>query len=127
MGHVNLILHELEIETEDEPTQVPQVTQESDQYSLPSNWGISNKGEPMSPTAMAIKFKEHNKNRRKASSWVIGQGEGPSISLGQAAQKQNKVEIPQEEKKKAQKVRPSLGNTIKGKHDPWNAHRRILA
>ncbi|EUC65737.1 hypothetical protein RSOL_452840, partial [Rhizoctonia solani AG-3 Rhs1AP] len=78
-----------EPEIDDEPTQVPRLARAPgpDRYSLPSNWGFSTEGEPMSPTAMAMKLREQNRKRRKASSWVIGQGEGPSVSLGQAAQK----------------------------------------
>ncbi|KAG8746957.1 hypothetical protein FRC11_012529 [Ceratobasidium sp. 423] len=49
---------ELELE-EDEPTQVPQ----------------------------AIHIPKPDQHRHKASSWIRGQGDGPSISLGQAAQK----------------------------------------
>ncbi|KAG8685684.1 hypothetical protein FRC11_010221 [Ceratobasidium sp. 423] len=79
---------EPEIE-EDEPTQVPRAIHvpKPDWYSLPGDWGFSASGDPMSLTTMARRLKEQNRNRHKASSWIRGQGDGPSISLGQAAQK----------------------------------------
>ncbi|KAG8689120.1 hypothetical protein FRC11_004054 [Ceratobasidium sp. 423] len=77
---------------EDEPTQVPRAIHvpKPDWYLLPGDWGFSASGDPMSPTTMAQQLKEQNRHCRKASSWIRGQGDGPSISLGQAAQKASK-------------------------------------
>ncbi|KAG8699712.1 hypothetical protein FRC11_013535, partial [Ceratobasidium sp. 423] len=46
--------------------------------------------EPMQ-VPQAIHLKEQNRHHHKVSSWIRGQGDGPSISLGQAAQKASKL------------------------------------